>query len=267
MLASKLVKGVDMSDVKLKPTYWRTCRALANEDRLRLFKAVVESEGRFSVRQYARLLGLQDDVASVYLRQMNARGLLGVTREHIKVFYNLNRDRSLPQAAELQKTLATYMRGNLPDGWEDTLVRIFKGFTHFNRLAIIVRLAKGEATLPELERAAGTIVKSTYHHLRFLYAAGVVDAYRIGRGNSVYFLRKPTHPVTKVLLRQVLGEAQDGKPNYNPVAGRPDKVSRIVLAKIRREEGVTATNWKNRRGTGVSHKKLSQKAQRAILEV
>ena len=109
-----------MSDVKLKPTYWRTCRALANEDRLRLFKAVVENEGRFSVRQYARLLGLQDDVASVYLRQMNARGLLGVRREHIKVFYNLNRDRSLPQAAELQKALATYMRGNLPDGWEAT---------------------------------------------------------------------------------------------------------------------------------------------------
>ena len=62
---SKLEKGDDMSDVKLKPTYWRTCRALANEDRLRLFKAVVEHEGRFSVRQYARLLGLQDDVASV----------------------------------------------------------------------------------------------------------------------------------------------------------------------------------------------------------
>ena len=243
-----------MSDVKLKPTYWRTCRALANEDRLRLFKAVVEHEGCFSVRQYARLLGLQDDVASVYLRQMN------------KVFYNLNRDRSLPQAAELQKALATYMRGNLPDGWEDALVRIFKGFTHFNRLAIILRLAKGEATLSELERAAGTIVKSTYHHLRFLYAAGVVDTYRVGRGGSLYFLKQPTHPVTKVLLRQVLGDEYGGSPNYNPVAGCPDKASRIVLAKISREEGVTATNWKNRRGTGVSHKKLSPKAQQAILE-
>jgi DNA-binding transcriptional ArsR family regulator len=198
---------------------------------------------------------------------MNARGLLGVRREHIKVFYNLNRDRSLPQAAELQKALATYMRANLPDGWEDALVRIFKGFTHFNRLAIILRLAKGEATLPELERAAGTIVKSTYHHLRFLYAAGVVDAYRVGRGKSLYFLKEPTHPVTKVLLRQVLGEEHGGRHNNNPLAGRLDKASRIVLAKIRREEGVTATNWRNRRGTGVSHKKLSPKAQRAIMEV
>ena len=115
MLTSKIVKGVDMSDAKLKPTYWRTCRALANEDRLRLFKAVVENEGRFSVRQYARLLGLQDDVASVYLRQMNARGLLGVRREHIKVFYNLNRDRSLPQAVELEVQKRAFYRAEVFD--------------------------------------------------------------------------------------------------------------------------------------------------------
>ncbi len=255
-----------MSEVKLKPTYWRTCRALANEDRLRLFKAVVENEGRFSVRQYARLLGLQDDVASVYLRQMNARGLLGVTREHIKVFYNLNTDRSLPQAAELQHALAAYVKGNLPDGWEEALVRLFKGFTHFNRLAIIVRLSKGKATLLELESAIGTVVKSIYHHLRFLYAAGLVETHRIGQEKIVYVLRKPANPVAKVLLRHVLGERRGDKTNYNPVAGRPDKASRFVLAKIRREEGVTASNWKARRGTGVARKKLSPKAQRAVLE-
>ena len=83
----------------------------------------------------------------------------------------------------------------------------------------------------------------------------------------MYFLKQPTHPVTKVLLRQVLGEEGGGKSNYNPVAGHPDKASRIVLAKIRSEEGVTVNNWKDRRGTGVSHKKLSPKAQRALLEV
>ena len=245
-----------MSETGLRPTFWRTCRALANEDRLRLFKAVVENEGRYSVRQYARLLGLQDDVASVYLRQMNARGLLGVRREHIKVFYNLNRDRTLPRAAELQKALVEYMRRGPAEGWEDELVRIFKGFTHFNRLSIILRLSKGGATL-----------QSTYHHLRFLHAAGVVDACHDGNAKIVYYLKKSTHPVTKVLLRQVLCEGLCGDPNYNPKAGRPDGASRNVLAKIRREEGVTAANWKQRRGTGVSRRKLSSKAQRAILEV
>ena len=65
---------------ELKPTLWRTYRVLANEDRLRLFKAVMENSGNLSVRDYAKMLHLADDVASVYLRQMNARGLLGVER-------------------------------------------------------------------------------------------------------------------------------------------------------------------------------------------
>ena len=53
---------------KLKLTLWRTYRVLANEDRLRLFKAVMENPGNLSVRDYAKMLNLADDVASVYLR-------------------------------------------------------------------------------------------------------------------------------------------------------------------------------------------------------
>ena len=143
----------------IRPTYWRTCRALANEDRLRLFKAVVEHDGRYTVREYARLMGLPDDVTSVYLRQMNARGLLGVDRAEIKVFYNTSMERSLPESEELHRALKAYVTGPLANGWEEGLVRIFKGFTHFNRLAMIVRLARGEATLSELTAAAGTVVK------------------------------------------------------------------------------------------------------------
>ena len=77
--------GMDAEN-KLKPTLWRTYRVLANEDRLRLFKAVLENSGNLSVRDYAKMLNLAEDVASVYLRQMNARGVLGVERSYIKVF-------------------------------------------------------------------------------------------------------------------------------------------------------------------------------------
>ena len=75
-----------MRKYELKPTLWRTYRTLENEDRLRLFKAVVEHDGMLCVRDYARMRGLQDDEASVYLRQLNARGLRGVVRSAIKVF-------------------------------------------------------------------------------------------------------------------------------------------------------------------------------------
>ena len=58
---------------------------------------------------------------------MNARGLLGVERSYIKVFYNLNQDRSLPKSIELQEAMKAYLSGGeLADGWEDQLVRIFK---------------------------------------------------------------------------------------------------------------------------------------------
>ena len=251
----------------VRPTYWRTCRALANEDRLRLFKAVVEHDGRYTVREYARLMGLPDDVTSVYLRQLNARGLLGVERAEIKVFYNTSMERSLPESEELHRALKAYVTGPMPSGWEEGLVRIFKGFTHFNRLAMIVRLAQGEATLSELTSAAGTVVKSQYHHLRFLYAAGLIDTRTRCHQETLYRLLPQKHPVAQVLLRHVLDGAKDGETYYNPVARRFDDESKAVLDKIVREEKTTAYNWKERRGTGVGKRRLSDSAQKALAEI
>ncbi len=261
---ARVGRSMPMTETKLKPTYWRTCRALANEDRLRLFKAVAENDGRLSVRDYARMLGLQEDVASVYLRHMNSRGLLGVSRHHIKVMYNVKTDRSLPQSAELQKVLLSYVRNDPPAGWEDSLVRLFKGFTHFNRLAMIIRLAEGEATLEDLNKSVGTMVKSLYHHMRFLYGAGLVEEHRLAKGLHVYRLKPQTNPVARVLLKHVLEGVKDGERYYNPKVAKPDSASRAVLKKIRREEGTTASNWKQRRGTGVGSSRLSAKAQKAV---
>lgn len=250
--------------VKLKPTFWRTCRALANEERLRLFKLVVENEGRCTVRDYAKMIGRPDDVASVYLRQMNARGLLGVVRSHIKVFYNLNRDRSLPQSVALQQALAKYVAGELEMGWEDELVRIFKAFTHFNRLAMIVRLAEGEATLRDLNRAAGTVVKSSYHHLRFLVGGGLVAVRHQYHAPDIYSLRPQTNPISRMLLKLALEGVAGGERYYNPPSRSLDKSSKAVLRKIRREEGVTRENLTDRRGSGVGKKRLSPKAQQEM---
>lgn len=251
----------------VRPTYWRTCRALANEDRLRLFKAVVEHDGRYTVREYARLMGLPEDVTSVYLRQMNARGLLGVVRAEIKVFYNTSMERSLPESEELHRALKAYVTGQLTSGWEEGLVRIFKGFTHFNRLAMIIRLARGEATLSELTEAAGTVVKSQYHHLRFLYAAGLIDTRKRCHQETLYRLLPQWHPVAQVLLRHVLDGVKGGETYYNPSMRRLDDESKAVLRKIRREENTTAYNWKARRGTGVGKRRFPDSAQKALVEI
>lgn len=75
---------------------WRTCRALLNSTRLGMLKIAFENEGNLCVRDYAKILSIPDSIASIYLRQLNARGLIGVKRDRIKVFYNGNQDRSLP---------------------------------------------------------------------------------------------------------------------------------------------------------------------------
>lgn len=187
----------------LKPTLWRTYRTLANADRLRLFKAVVEHSGVFCVSEYAQLLNLPEDVASVYLRQLNSRGLLGVTRTDVRVIYNLQQDRSLPGSVELQTALKKFTSGKLKIGWAEELARIFKGFTHFKRLAMIARLLQGPATMIELNQAAGMSDLSGYHHLRFLAAAGLITARRVWHKPDVYSLIPPKHPLTKLLFKQI----------------------------------------------------------------
>ena len=253
-----------MRKYELKPTLWRTERTLENEDRLRVFKAVVEHDGMLCVRDYARMLGLQDDEASVYLRQLNARGLLGVVRSDIKVFYNLDKDRSLPESVELQEAMKGYVSGALEVGWEEGLVRIFKGFTHFNRLAMIVRLSEGEATQADLRHSAGVVVKSVYHHLRYLFNAGLIGYRREYHKPDVYFLMPQTHPIARVLLKQTLQGVSNGARYYNPRTEVLDADSKAVLKKIRKAENVTRGNVSARRGTGKKHHRLSKAAEKAL---
>ena len=249
---------------KLKPTLWRTYRVLANKDRLRLFKAVLDNSENLCVRDYARMLNLADDVASVYLRQMNARGLLGVERSYIKVFYNLNRDRSLPSSIELQEAMKEYLSGKLADGWEDELVRIFKAFTHFNRLAMIIRLSEGPATLHDLNRAAGIVVKSSYHHLRFLCGAGLIGIKREWRRPDVYSLIPPTNPIARLLIKQTLEDAASGERHFNQTDKKIDRASKAILRKIRKEENATRDNLMQRRGTGAGKHRPTTSAQREM---
>lgn len=200
----------------LRPSLWRTCRALMNPLRLRIFKDVFTYEGEFCVRQFARKSGITDSLASTSLRLLNSRGLLGVRRDKIKVFYNTDPDRSLPEAVEIQHAFRKYFAQDLSDGWERQLVKILKAFSHFNRLAMIVRLAKGPASSGELETAVGVFVKSPHHHLRYLKQADLVECVRSCRGPSEYRLVPQTHVISKVLLKTLLSDTKGAERYYNP---------------------------------------------------
>ena len=200
-----------MGKTTLKPTLWRTCRVLMNEVRLRLLWAVVTNDDSLNVTDIARLLGIGQPAATVGLRALQSRGLIGVRRERCSVFYNLQTDRSLPEATELRDAFVRYFEtSELEEDWTVRMMTLLKGFTHFNRLAMLRRLSKGEATKAALEKASGVVVKTLEHHLLLFKRAGLVDMRTDEKGIAYYRLIPQEHPVAQELLRQTLG----GKLTY-----------------------------------------------------
>ena len=222
----------------LTPTIWRTVRAAMNAKRLNLLRAVLFSNGReFTVSDLARKFGIDQPIATNYLRQLNARGLLGVTRGRIKVFYNSEQDRSLPDSVEIQETLKACMVADSAPGWEGKLMTVMKAFSHFNRLAMITRLAEGPATIDDLRQAIGGCVKSIYHHLEFLSAAGLISVDQAFHRPSVFQLVPPAHPLARTLLKITLQRQSRFRKYWNaPIGDDNDPATRYVLRKIDRAE-------------------------------
>ena len=222
----------------LVPTIWRTVRSVMNVKRLGMLKAVLGSSGmEFTVSDLARMFKVTQPCATNFLRMMNARGLLGVKRGRIKVFYNSDTDRTLPDSMEIRSALESSFTEDSSRGWEVRLIRIMKSFTHPNRLAMIVRLAEGEATIEDLRKVIGGCVKSIYHHLAFLETSGLVEKFSSFHSPTVFRLKPQIHPLARTLLRITLGRKERFNLYWNPPIGDDkDPATRAVLAKITRYE-------------------------------
>lgn len=233
--------------VELRPTLWRTVRAVMNEQRLRLLRDVFAHDGEFYVRQVARRAGLDDPIASIYLRQMNARGLLGVRRDRIKVYYNTEPDRSLPEAIAIQSALRACVSRPQKKGWELRLMTVLRGFSHFNRLAILLRLAQGPASYAQLCAAMGVCVKNFYHHMHYLRCAGLVDTTFVN-GESLFVLVRPEHPVSVCLLKLLLSDAYASAAYFNPGSGREtDSAEKRVLKNLAAQEANSNGCWREKK--------------------
>lgn len=164
-------------------------------------------------------------IATMGLRALQARGLIGVRRERYSVYYNLKTDRSLPEATRLREAFRRYFESTeLTDDWTAQMMVMLKAFTHFNRLAMLRRLAVGEATKADLEKASGVVVKTVEHHLRCLSRAGLIEVQETSGGVSIYRLAKPSHLVAQELLRQTL----EGDESYFNATTGSEKDLRLV---------------------------------------
>ena len=159
-------------DKTLKPTLWRTCRALANARRLRILERLCTA-GEQCVSQVAVACGVSVVQATQHLRGLQARGLLRVRRSSRWVFYTAAADPLVTQAAPaLAAVRAAFARG---DGVRD-LQAAFTAFTHERRIRIACALAAGPADVAALRARTGISAPALQRHLRKLRRRGVIDA-------------------------------------------------------------------------------------------
>ena len=182
----------------LKPTLWRTARALANSDRLNLMYLVSTAKGTKGVVELAAEANLPVPTASIYLRALNARGLISVVRSGPYVYYGTGSDRSLPVAMSIQESFRRlFARKSMPTGWTGNLLPLLRAYSNPRRESIL-RLLRDFQPMrySELRKLSGLCETSFLRHLDILTAAGIVES--DARGS--YLLAKPKNSLASVFL-------------------------------------------------------------------
>ena len=121
----------------LHPTLWRTCRVLANARRLQCLKTVLCNPGA-TVGQVAETCNFPVNQTSVYLRALQARGLLQSVRDSRWVRYNPQADPLVPSAGPVLAAMTrTLLKENMP---VKDVIFCLTAFTHPRRLVILAVL-------------------------------------------------------------------------------------------------------------------------------
>ena len=183
----------------LRPTVWRTARTLCNENRLRFLRAVFEANGSKGVSQLAAEIGVSISTASIYLRALNARGLVDVRRVSSRVFYGGGQDRSLPEAQQLQAAFARlFSRKDIPDDWTTRIIPILRAYSNARRIDIVRCVADNSPLLfTSLAKLAGIPETSLLRHLSTLAAGGVV----VTDERRNYILGSPRNSLARAMLK------------------------------------------------------------------
>jgi len=157
----------------LTPTLWRTCRVLANPLRLRCLQAVLRQPNRF-VSALAQETRLPVPVASQYLRDLQARGLISVWRRSRWTFYGDTPDPLVDHAAPL---LAAMRKSFADETFSmDQIHHVLQGFTHPRRLAVLRVLVTSShpSSFAAIGHATGISAPALVRHLHKLEACELV---------------------------------------------------------------------------------------------
>ena len=183
---------------ELKPTLWRTARALANPDRLNLMRLVANAKGAKGVVDLANEANIPIPTASLYLRALNARGLISVVRSGPFVYYGTGSDRSLPVAITIQSSFRNlFALKKLPRDWTARLIPLLKAYSNPRRELIVQIIgARQPIRYVELHQCVGICETSFLRHLGILLAAGII----IRNPDGSYSLAKPANSLAAAFL-------------------------------------------------------------------
>jgi DNA-binding transcriptional ArsR family regulator len=190
---------------ELKPTLWRTARVLANADRLNLMRLVANAKGAKGVSELALEANLPIPIASIYLRALNARGLISVIRSGSFVYYGTGSDRSLPVAVAIQGAFRRlFAKKELPDDWQDILLPILNAYSNQRRKSMVRILSEHSGiSFLEFHKRSGLCETSFLRHLRILANAGIVSL----DSNGLYSLAKPRNSLEAIFLAESSGQS------------------------------------------------------------
>jgi len=149
-----------------------------------------------SVAETAARLKINPALASKYMRELNARGLLAVTRHAGNVFYRIEADSSVPQARSLIDALTSVFRKEQSP--IDVIFRKLTAFTHPRRIAIVRRLKQGPTRFSDLRYDLNISTPALQRHLRKLASRGFLQS-DMDRG--IYALTTTGSPLQMALLR------------------------------------------------------------------
>ena len=158
----------------LAPTLWRTCRVLANPLRLACLRAVIDQPGS-TVEQVARQANVALPVASLYLRHLQARGLIRPERVSRWVRYTAAADEAVAHAGPVLAAIGpALLQSRRPYA---ALLQILTAFTHPRRLAILRAMPEAETvSFAALRRDTGISVPALCRHLKKLERHGMIAA-------------------------------------------------------------------------------------------
>ncbi|MCF7848566.1 MAG: metalloregulator ArsR/SmtB family transcription factor [Kiritimatiellales bacterium] len=183
---------------KLRPTLWRTCRALANTTRLTLLRKLLFGETK-PVCKLAAQTGISEQLASRHLRTLASRGLLHASQISRWVYYSAEANENVDNAVHILASLKNCFLDGITN---EEIMEIVTSFTHPRRILIVARLNQTTKTFDELMVETDMSSMALFRHIKKLEKRGFI------RHRKDHFELTPPRSALGMVLMQIAAKAE-----------------------------------------------------------